>query len=78
MLLGMKRGWKIAGISVLVIAAVFVVLFLLAMRVPKPQVSSAAGKPAPDFTLKDQDGRDFTLSSLRGSPVLLIFYRGYW
>jgi len=45
---------------------------------PKPQVASAQGKPAPDFTLKDQDGRPFHLASLRGKRVLLVFYRGYW
>jgi AhpC/TSA family protein len=45
---------------------------------PKPQIPSAQGKPAPDFTLKDQDGRPFHLGSLRGKRVLLVFYRGYW
>ena len=74
----MKRGWKIAGLMVLVLAAVLLLLFLRAMRVPKPQIASASGRPAPEFTLKDQNGQDFRLSSLRGSPVLLIFYRGYW
>src|ERR1700743_2884168 len=29
---------------------------------------------APDFTLKDQDGNDHTLSASRGSWVLLYFY----
>lgn len=32
------------------------------------------GQPAPDFTLPDQDGREVTLSTLRGAPVLLYFY----
>jgi len=45
---------------------------------PKPQVPSAIGQTAPDFTLKDQDGRDFKLSEQRGHWVLLFFYRGYW
>jgi peroxiredoxin len=45
---------------------------------PKPQVDSAVGGVAPDFTLKDQDGKEFTLSSQRGHWVLLFFYRGYW
>ena len=45
---------------------------------PKPQVDSAVGGIAPDFTLKDQDGNDFKLSSLHGHWVLLFFYRGYW
>lgn len=45
---------------------------------PKPQVSSAENKPAPDFALKDQQGKTFRLASMRGKRVLLIFYRGYW
>ena len=76
--MSMKRGWKFAAISVIVLAVVLLLLFLRAIRVPPPQIASAQGKSAPNFTLKDQDGHDFTLSSLRGSPVLLIFYRGYW
>jgi peroxiredoxin Q/BCP len=34
----------------------------------------AEGQPAPDFTLHDQDGKDVTLSKLKGSPVVLYFY----
>jgi peroxiredoxin len=35
----------------------------------------AVGEQAPDFTLKDQNNEDFTLSSFRGTrAVLLIFY----
>lgn len=33
------------------------------------------GQPAPDFTLKDQNNEEFTLSALRGSQaVLIVFY----
>jgi peroxiredoxin Q/BCP len=32
------------------------------------------GKPAPDLTLPDQNGKKITLSKLRGSPVILYFY----
>src|ERR1700756_2105276 len=32
------------------------------------------GKPAPDFTLQTLDGKDVTLSSLRGKAVLLNFW----
>ncbi|MDQ6936276.1 MAG: peroxiredoxin [Actinomycetota bacterium] len=33
------------------------------------------GQPAPDFTLKDQNNEDFTLSSCRGQrAVLAVFY----
>ena len=45
---------------------------------PKPQVSTATGKVAPDFTLNDQDGKPFTLARQQGKWVLLYFYRGCW
>jgi peroxiredoxin len=32
------------------------------------------GDPAPDFTLKDGDGSDWTLSDKRGKTVVLLFY----
>ncbi|HKA67383.1 MAG TPA: redoxin domain-containing protein [Solirubrobacterales bacterium] len=34
----------------------------------------AAGEPAPDFTLRDQDGEPVSLADFRGEKVLLIFY----
>ncbi len=37
------------------------------------------GDIAPDFTLEDQNKNKITLSDARGrSPVVLVFYRGYW
>lgn len=35
-----------------------------------PQV----GQEAPDFTLKDEQNQEVTLSTLRGKPVTLVFY----
>ena len=70
-----KRIWLIAA---LVLVAALAAVFLRAIYVPKPQISSVEGKPAPDFTVKDQNGNPFQLSALRGRRVLLIFYRGYW
>lgn len=32
------------------------------------------GRPAPDFTLKNQHGQDVTLSALRGRNVVVLFY----
>jgi peroxiredoxin Q/BCP len=32
------------------------------------------GRPAPDFTLTSDEGEKITLSSLKGSPVVLYFY----
>ncbi len=34
------------------------------------------GNDAPDFTLKDGDGNDWTLSNHRGKTVVLLFYPG--
>jgi peroxiredoxin Q/BCP len=34
------------------------------------------GVPAPDFSLPDQDGNSVSLSALRGSNVVLVFYPG--
>jgi peroxiredoxin len=34
----------------------------------------AAGEPAPDFTLRDQDGEEVSLSDYRGRKLLLVFY----
>jgi len=37
--------------------------------------SPRVGQPAPDFTLKDQNGRDVRLSDFRGKKtVVLAFY----
>ncbi len=35
------------------------------------------GEIAPDFTLNDQTGKPIQLSKAK-SPVVLVFYRGYW
>jgi cytochrome oxidase Cu insertion factor (SCO1/SenC/PrrC family) len=62
-----------------------IVLFLLLSPLaaapqvlPKPQVASAEGKPAPNFILKDEHSKTISLASMRGKRVLLTFYRGYW
>ena len=34
----------------------------------------AAGEPAPEFTLRDQDGEKVSLSDYKGRKVLLVFY----
>jgi peroxiredoxin len=37
-----------------------------------------AGETAPDFTLKDQDGKDFKLADQKGKRVLLSFHPLAW
>ena len=34
------------------------------------------GEIAPDFTLKDGEGSDWTLSNYKGRTVVLLFYPG--
>ncbi len=36
--------------------------------------SVSVGQQAPDFTLRDENNQEVTLSSLRGAPVVLVFY----
>ena len=43
-------------------------------RRPRPAAMIAAGEPAPDFTLRDQDGEEVSLADFRGRKVLLVFY----
>ncbi|HYX91113.1 MAG TPA: hypothetical protein VE782_06095 [Myxococcaceae bacterium] len=46
-------------------------------RLPPPAAELALGVPV-DFTLADESGQPVRLSSLRGHPTLLYFYRGSW
>jgi peroxiredoxin Q/BCP len=39
-------------------------------------MSANVGDEAPDFTLPGTGGQDYTLSSFRGKPVVLVFYPG--
>jgi peroxiredoxin len=41
-------------------------------------VKLAIGTAAPDFNLQSLNGDRVTLSELRGTKVLMIFYRGHW
>jgi hypothetical protein len=47
-------------------------------RMPDQPAAVGVGDTAPDFTAPDADGTSFTLSQLRGQPVLLKFFRGHW
>ncbi len=47
---------------------------------PAPPVGTQVGNLAPDFTLKNLNGENVTLSELRGEPVILNFWATwcYW
>lgn len=54
---------------------IIVTLVTAAMLSSRP-VESSEARVAPDFTLPTTDGQTVTLSSLRGSPVVLFFNEG--
>lgn len=61
------------------IASVFVLIVLVNATTAQDSKPLAVGQTAPDFTLVDHLGKKVTLSESKGkSPVVLVFYRGYW
>jgi hypothetical protein len=64
--------------SFTILAASFFLFASLRSSLPAKRTSAGVGQPAPDFTARDGDGQNFTLSSLKGRTVLLKFFRGYW
>ena len=57
-------------------AAVVVVAIIAGMLITSQTTSATTTKQAPDFTLKTTSDTTFTLSKLRGKPVLLYFSEG--
>lgn len=58
--------------SILIILATILLLaVMIGCVVP---VGSQVGDKAPDFTLSTLDGRQVTLSELKGKPVILVFW----
>lgn len=55
-------------------------LYRNAPKMNSPAVSTPLpyGSMAPDFSLKDADGKSISLSDFRGKPVLLVFYPLDW
>lgn len=65
-------GWQKFWATVLISAtAVMGTLWLTGSLFANPV---ASGRPAPDFTLPDQDGKQHRLSAYRGKTVVLAFY----
>lgn len=61
------RQLSVLGLVVMLAAAP---AFAQEGKPAKPQV----GKPAPDFELKDMDGKTYKLSELKGKPVVIEFW----
>jgi AhpC/TSA family len=66
------------GLSVILLTLGGVFNFVLA-KIPATLTVLRVGEPAPDFTLPDAAGAPVSLASFRDrTPVVLVFYRGYW
>jgi len=79
--LAFARGTGLAGGIAAGIAFGFGMVFLVNQVVGQQSRATpavAVGGPILDFTAPDADGRPFQLSSLRGRPYLLKFFRGHW
>jgi peroxiredoxin len=69
-------GYVIAGLG-LALGGFFSFLTFMS-GLPDQRAAVAIGARAPDFSSLDADGREFRLSGLAGSRVLLKFFRGTW
>ena len=57
----------------LILAALIIgSIFLIISHVPTPSLKP--GDKAPDFTLKDQHGKEHSLSDYKGKNLLIFFY----
>lgn len=53
-------------------------VYVLSNQLPDPEGVVAVGAEAPDFTLADDTGATVGLGDFRGTPLVLVFYRGFW
>jgi hypothetical protein len=78
-----RRRFRVVATAAAALGLLATVGFLLFVHqatyvLPPPPAELSLGTTAPDFTLPDEAGNPVTLSSLRGQPTLLVFYRGFW
>ena len=70
---------QVTNILMLVIFLTLGVISAMGQTAESRTSPIGAGATAPDFTLADHNGKTVKLSAARGkSPVVLVFYRGYW
>lgn len=67
-------NWRNAFLVALVVLPLMALLAFGFGRDPRRVPFALAGKPAPDFTLTTLDGKQVTLSQLRGKPVVINFW----
>jgi peroxiredoxin len=69
-------GYVVASVGLLL--GGFFSFLTFVSGLPDQRAAVAVGSKAPDFHSVDADGREFRLSGLEGSRVLLKFFRGTW
>ena len=64
------------------VAALLIIIAAVSGTIARAQTVAkpiGIGETAPDFTLVDHRGTKVKLSDSKGqSPVVIVFYRGYW
>lgn len=56
------------------LALIIALCIPVAFAAPAPASAPDVGDPAPDWTLPGSDGRDHSLSELRGQHVVIAFF----
>lgn len=75
---GRRLAPLLAGLNVSLTAAFLWLLYVHSAHLPPAANAPAVGGTAPDFALTDQRGAPVRLADLRGKPLVLVFYRGFW
>jgi CDP-diglyceride synthetase len=76
-----RRTWtRIIALAVLVLFSAFQWFFILSIsRLPEYRGPVQVDKKIPEFTTTFADGSSFTERDLqKGTPTVLVFYRGHW
>ena len=75
---GRRLAPLLAGLNIALAGAFLWLLYVHSAHLPPSLRAPAVGSMAPDFALTDQRGQPIQLASLRGKPMVLVFYRGFW
>jgi glucan phosphoethanolaminetransferase (alkaline phosphatase superfamily) len=88
---GKIASYLLTTVSVLILGLFAFVAYQVSRVFPDAKNAPQIGQRAPEFSLVDANGQNFTLAQLLSSPitnagsaasttkgVLVVFYRGYW
>ena len=88
---GKIAGYVLTGLSVLIVGLFGFIAYQVSRVFPEAKHAPQIGQRAPEFSLVDANGNNFTLAQLLSTPitnaggaagatkgVLVVFYRGYW